>query len=527
MKKHFLALFLCLSQLLCVFAETSYDDVENKIIVNHDKKEYINIMIIKDDMDIGSIGSTDQENNLIVPFYIKQFFAEDTIEIPMPSNAQTGYYKVYVGENTDEELKFFYLNIDEAEKYVKTVINSVSGESDLKTAIKDGYDKLALTFEPEENADLICQILMNKKPFIDYSDFKRNFNIATATVKVKKASDRDFENVLKDNAELLGIDYSIYSNLSTAEKVKVKEILCKADYLKSSFSNVFAEAVIVAQCSLAQHYSVLQNIIIANKERIGVSLTGAYNSLSDKTQVFIKMMKDQSSFNTIDDIKNSFNNAVSALSGSTGGIKSSGGGGGGGTSYNFPITTPAVVTPKQEVLFSDLEGVDWAKEAVEFLAQKGVLSGTGEGMFEPQRPVTRAEFAKMIYSAFNIEKGDSSFNDVIKGTWYYDAVSACSTANIVKGYDDGSFRPDEKVTRQDAAVMLYRAAKYKNVHLTGKSSFDDESLIDEYAYDAVLAMAANGMIKGYNNCFYPKNETQRAEAAVLVYNTLKVVEVLR
>ncbi len=200
-----------------------------------------------------------------------------------------------------------------------------------------------------------------------------------------------------------------------------------------------------------------------------------------------------------------------------------GGGSGGGSNISYP-TEPAAptVTPDEEnVVFSDLGGYDWAKSYIEGFTEKGIISGVGDGKFEPGRAVTRAEFLKILLSAFDIPvtTGNTvNFADVRMEHWYYDVVSAGVAAGIVHGVSETEFLPEQTVSRQDMAVMLSKALHYQGKHLPeGNGSFVDAGDIAPYAVPAVNELTNAGIIHGYDDGTYkPYASATRAEAVVLV-----------
>ena len=178
-------------------------------------------------------------------------------------------------------------------------------------------------------------------------------------------------------------------------------------------------------------------------------------------------------------------------------------------------------------MFSDLDSVPWAREAIQELAKRNILNGKGNGRFDPDGNVTREEFAKLIVNAFNIKnksEADIEFSDVKKGMWYESYVNIASSCGIVNGYGDGKFGTGDCITRQDCAVMLLRALEYmgKDTSVHQNVSFDDEGEISDYAKKAVDILSAMNVINGKgNNLFVPKAFCSRAEAAVMFYRLIK------
>ena len=176
-----------------------------------------------------------------------------------------------------------------------------------------------------------------------------------------------------------------------------------------------------------------------------------------------------------------------------------------------------------DVTFSDISNVKWAKEAIEYLAARGVISGPGDGTFRPNGNVTRAEFIKMLMMALELEdeKAVCTFSDVNEGAWYYKPIATAQKLGIVKGKGDGTFGVNDEILRQDMTVMTYRTEQLLDIDLdddVNVEPFTDEAEISSYAKEAVTAMQRAGIINGIGDgSFAPKNSVTRAEAAVIIY----------
>jgi hypothetical protein len=188
----------------------------------------------------------------------------------------------------------------------------------------------------------------------------------------------------------------------------------------------------------------------------------------------------------------------------------------GSTSVNGGVVTTTVN-------FQDLSSVPWAEDAIKSLASLGVINGRSETIFDPNATVTRAEFAKMVCNAFGITTNTNNtqtFTDVTVSDWFYQSVEAAAAAGVINGISDTEFAPNELVTREQMAAMLYRAVAYKGISLkTGSPvSFTDASSISEYAVTAVNALSSAGVINGMDDgSFAPKESATRAQAACIIY----------
>ncbi|MBT2284582.1 S-layer homology domain-containing protein [Paenibacillus polymyxa] len=167
----------------------------------------------------------------------------------------------------------------------------------------------------------------------------------------------------------------------------------------------------------------------------------------------------------------------------------------------------------------------WAKDAISALGARGIVKGVGDDEFNPNGQVTRAEFITMLMKLFELsdESATTSFSDVKQGEWYHGNIGTAQKLGIVNGKPNGTFGVHENITREDMAVMVYKAIQIKQLALTSgeATAFKDEANIASYAKQAVEAIQGAGIINGVGNDeFAPKKNASRAEAAVMIYNVL-------
>lgn len=194
-----------------------------------------------------------------------------------------------------------------------------------------------------------------------------------------------------------------------------------------------------------------------------------------------------------------------------------------------PTITPAEpvnpVQPKPVEGFADLAQAEWSREAVEYLADKGVISGKDANTFAPNDAVTREEGAKIIVAAFDLlSDAECEFTDVAADRWSYAYIAAAVEAGIITGYGD-SFGPTDTMTREQAATIIFRAAEKIALELSGeKAEFTDGADTSDWAADAIAHLAADGVINGMGDgTFAPKATLTRAQLAQLVYNVLVTI----
>ena len=144
------------------------------------------------------------------------------------------------------------------------------------------------------------------------------------------------------------------------------------------------------------------------------------------------------------------------------------------------------------------------------------ISGRNDGGFHPQDTLTRAELAVILYSQISFEPGEPRFPDVKVGSWYEAAVNAMAAAGILAGYSDGSFRPNRPVTRAECAAIL---AKLCGETAAEPTSFPDAA--GHWAREAIALAQEKGWVSGYTDgTFRPNNSVTRAEAVVILNHFL-------
>lgn len=175
----------------------------------------------------------------------------------------------------------------------------------------------------------------------------------------------------------------------------------------------------------------------------------------------------------------------------------------------------------REITFSDINEFAWAEEAITVLVESEVLSGYPDGTFRGNANITRAEFTKLVVLAFGEfdESLPCDFSDVDPSDWFAPYIASAKKAGMVNGYEDNTFRPQDFITRQDIAVIVYNAAFAGDVN--PDPTFWDTVLISDYARPAVGTMQHLSLIKGMgNNLFRPLEHATRAQAAQIIYNAL-------
>ena len=196
---------------------------------------------------------------------------------------------------------------------------------------------------------------------------------------------------------------------------------------------------------------------------------------------------------------------------------------------------PDTETPEEEteeVVFTDIiEEYKFAEEAIYDLVNKKVIDGMGGGLYAPGGEFTREQFCKIIVAALEYELKDyeGTFSDIATDRWSAPYVQAAVDSGLFKGYPDGTFLPEQVITRQEMAVVAARAAVAKGLvdqakvdkFVMEKSDYLDKEDVADWAGNAVAWLEAQKVFVGVaGENFEPVKNVNRAEAALVVFNTL-------
>ncbi|MGI6732548.1 MAG: S-layer homology domain-containing protein [Anaerovoracaceae bacterium] len=168
---------------------------------------------------------------------------------------------------------------------------------------------------------------------------------------------------------------------------------------------------------------------------------------------------------------------------------------------------------------SDISG-HWAEEKIQSWIDQELIKGYEDGTFKPENNITRAEFMTLVNGAFDYtETEEISFSDVAEDAWYAEAVKKAKAAGYITGYPDNTMRPDSPISREEAATIITGITQVEG-NPEGKTSFtDDKSL--SWSRDAVAAVSETKIMNGYpDGSFMPQNLIKRGEAVVALDGAL-------
>lgn len=484
--------------------------------------------------------------------------------VSVTSSSLDGFSAVYTVSSFDGSAHEWTVNIiceqADSENIAKMLLDLNGAD---ETAIGDTFDTWAWIINDQcENASLITDATKDK--FL--GALLQSEELTTANWKNVIDTETKFASLVssadvaeaQSKAQELGfsneVAYSLYFNsLETESQDKifasVKESTNFADLKEKLYLGIYGESI---------SYGNVKDLVEGDLEYFGFTdesyneliaktddLAAAYSSvlaqnITDASQIADKLKKavDEIGITDDDEVTNVSNKRPSG----------GGGGGGGGISVSVsgsasvsgavhPAVTPEEVeTPEEDNSnaqkgFADLADVEWARESIERLYEKGIVNGKSATEFAPNDNVTREEFVKMLVCALGLSgEGEIDFNDVKNDAWYYDYIVKAVSLGVVNGKDNGSFGVGDDITREDMAAMVLRAvnAVMGSVEYNGSdASFADAEEISSYAKDAVNVLSGFNVLNGYNGSFMPKNKATRAETAVVIDRLITLVETFK
>ena len=467
----------------------------------------------------------------------------DSFSFPM--DAQSGSYILRVGENGKiTEISVKYTSYDEGIRALETIKNDkskisaqISAYPELFQTTAADYQKLGSAWKNRLDKEISEMDIKCSNEEEATESLKQ---IAAAVQKITSWSmlteSSDEKETEKAIAAIPGLDLKYRDKLSSlsglprafaAQNLDVMNI--DENGILSAFDGAMLVNIISA-CDWgtgkeALNYYAGKGLLTIDAEYLSKG-ADVYKELKNKGITDYTKIPQ-----AMRDICNTPNNPGSG-SGSGGGGGSGSGSGGtsvgkvnsaaSGISAGNAPSGSAAETEKN--VFNDLSGAEWARTAVEALAEKNIVSGRGNGSFAPNDTITRAEFVKLIVTAFGLEDdtAETEFEDVPKTAWSYRYISSAKKAGIIFGMTDSYFGASEPISRQDMAVILLRTAELNNIDTSGSGTeFADSVQISDYAKEAVERLSAAGVIKGMNDgTFSPLTDVTRAQGAQVIYTML-------
>lgn len=432
------------------------------------------------------------------------------------------------------------------------------GERDTLNLTESDFDNLG-------SKDFVYNCIFNGKPYADkdVSVFK---NIYRQALRISKIIEGDTGAAVSDiKANHNNGYWKISENKETSAFKAFTETFDNAQQanvlnkLKKStdFDNndtVFNAAVIAEDIKAQVTYNTMTAIFDKYLDILTLDYS-KYNTLSDsKKETVLKTLSDK-----IDDLisvkeieelfqKTASEKANESTSGGNNTNKPSGKGNGGSSDSkntgDGAIMLPGITqTSKpapdwyvpndgnsgEKSVFSDIDGVEWAKYSITKLYNIGAISGKANGVFAPNDNMTREELCKIITAAFDFKTSENAeavtFADVDSSAWYAEYVTICAQNGIINGIGDNLFGVGKTVTREEIATILVRAAEAAGKSLDYDFTvfpFPDDNEISDWAHESVLVLRECMIINGMeDDRFAPKENVTRAQGAKMIAGVLE------
>ncbi len=453
-----------------------------------------------------------------------------------------GTYKVIVTDSERDTYEYMYVSAVARQNLLDSLNNSENiGSVLMNEEYDNAFSNLGVDVEFYRNLDVkgreSFEKIFKNTAGTDEINGENLSDIYNIAVVVQSINNNDVTDEIVDSYGFV-FGETEYKDIEDEDLKKWnKEILAaNAPYEKTSeVEAVYEEANITFLLNTAK-YTKYDELVDKYDYAINIKSESFYKKYLDlsgskKTSVN-SALKNELAKNPAESYEDFVEAYEDAYDEGTAEKKNSGGGGGGGSSSGGTKVSgttgglsisgvedyPAAEKAPE---FSDMSTAEWAREAVVALASRGIISGYEDGTFKPNKEVTREEFVKMIILAMNINGSNSNgkFRDVSAEAWYAPYVNAAVEKGIVNGVSETEFGIGSGIIRQDMAVIVKRAVG-EVPSIRDYAVFGDESEISDYARSAVEALYKAGKISGMSSdVFAPKGAVTRAQAAKILYDT--------
>lgn len=462
-------------------------------------------------------------------FYSKEN-QELKITLPLPREMPGGTYAVRISCEFFEELRVFNHINSKLSKQALEKLNSAANAAEFAEILRQNMTALGIDenilgqYSPQLENDLFSQREIYFKDGYDTEGFNITLNSLAAQYRIKAAG-ADIDSLLRRYADMLKISYADYSGLDAECKNYFEDCIRKLDSAKEPLYRFYELCIVKAKLAAAKRYQEFRAVTEENAGILEITVTVSENAAEvfklfyeRRDEILSDISKAAQIFEECEKVVRDKKSDSSGSSSGAGSywVRSE-------ETRTNPQQTPQPTTLPEVNTLYDVEG-HWAENVILSLFEKRIVSGYEDGSFRPDMPVSRAEFIAMTVAALELKAqgGAAEFADVRAGSWYYDAVRCAASCGVIYG-TDGMLYPTQEITRQDAAVILWRALKSRGYSPDGLAYFEDRDSISDYAYDAVYLLAGAGIIHGFDDCFMPLESTTRAQTAQLLSTALEYI----
>lgn len=340
----------------------------------------------------------------------------------------------------------------------------------------------------------------------------------------------EIEAMLTNYSSELLIDNANYTKYFTKEsKTAVSQALINnPPQTKSEIAQKFTDALIVGCVNSAGAWGNIDSVLMEFSQTLGIDIS-RYRRFSNTVKASVCESFFDINFGSVGAIRSHFETVIAGYADEEAEegthpkleIKK------GDIIASMAVSTPNISTDKEIVSqfkgFDDMDGFEWAQEAVQMLAKCGIIQGKSENEFAPGDKIKREEFVSLIMRVFEFDTANVSnikFNDVKDTDWFAADIGRAVELGIIKGINEETFGTGMNITRQDAVTVIVRAADAAGKLIMPKYSsiaFTDANQISDYAYSAVTELTRSGIVNGVSvDKFSPLSDTTRAETAVML-----------
>ncbi len=453
-----------------------------------------------------------------------------TIQPYLPLSGGEYIAKIATADNWISK-KFIVISIDSA-KQLYELLKECKSKSELGTLLEGRIHDAGLSQEDwlKYSTELTDRIYSGIKNCKDVSDFLKLCRTSLAIERIGAGD--DIEVVLSETKNSMLVKetpiYDMYQALSQKARGNVMKLYTDG----TDIAGAFAEACALAAVKSCKNWRELADVLSPLSKTVFsdvFSLDTSYCTSNNADGIIGQLYGRLSSLNSVKAVRDTFLTISKEYNSNNSGSGSGSSGGSGGSSFTKKWSDDGFAVAANNSVkksFNDVEG-HWGQRYIDPLAQRGIVKGYDDGGFHPDAYVTRAEFVKMICTGFDItgEYADTGFADVDKSAWYAQSVAVCRILGIVHGDTHNRFRPQERITREDASVILYRILEDRIAFSEAERiPFNDSADIADYAVDAVSAMTDEGILSGFDTgSFRPKENTTRAQAAAILIRALDLL----
>ena len=458
------------------------------------------------------------------------------------------YYQSYAAyiDNIDAEdgcakLEFEYY-LDGVEEEIFELLKDTETVDDFKDLLLTYHKFFGIILDENVDFSLVYPVTSDS-----VAAFSQTYNSIIAAQRLNAVTDEtQAKEVFESLIDYIAMDEKLKSAWKNEDfpqyaRDKFYARITKETFSIGSLAEAIEHGILNAAVAGAPKYGDLMKVM-EEEALLGGYFSEAfagsdYSKLSSKENFYKQLIYEN--LDGKDNINRAIYSAASKVyeseqKGSQGGSGSSSSGSSGRTDnvrVNAPDTPPLTpITPQEaettESIYSDVSKESWMYESISALSAKEIISGYEDKTFQPNAFVTREEFTKMIVLATGKEDAQSSSNfaDVDSLRWSHQYISAAVSAGLIKGIADELFAPGENITRQDAAVICFRA--FEDVTASGTAKpFHDEASVSDYAKEAIRFLSSINVLNGDGSGnVRPGEFITRGEACALVYNMLTALD---